>query len=122
MNLENSYTANHRNCASLFVRGTGWLAYHQANADDDMYEDRVAALYYHDFDVQAAMVPPETLHSVIFEDGTDKYIEHAVALKRYNGESEGQYCEWDDDEKEWVFNRLNNLGFNYVERVCEVYP
>ena len=66
-------------------------------------------------------VPDEQLGSVLFSDYSDTTIEHAVALKRYNGASGGQYAEWDDLLNDWFFHRLNtyNPPFNYVERICE---
>ncbi len=63
-------------------------------------------------------VPPVAYGPVTFADGTDRRIEHAVALKRYNGASSGNFCVWDNMTKQWKFNAKNNMGFNYVERVC----
>ena len=63
-------------------------------------------------------VPNKTYGNVTFSDGTDKIIEHAVALKRYNGASGGNFCSWDNKNSQWKFNENNNLGFNYVSRIC----
>jgi len=70
--------------------------------------------------------PVEYVANVVFQDQTAKVIDHAVAMKRYNGVGGGgnrQYCEWRHDEGRWAFNRLNNCDppFNYVERVCSNY-
>ena len=65
-------------------------------------------------------VPDETQDNVTFKDGTSRIVEHAVAMKLYNGSSKGYYCAWNG--KAWKFNRTNNLGFNYVERVCSEVP
>jgi hypothetical protein len=63
-------------------------------------------------------IPVEMLGNVIFEEGTNIVIDHAVALKRYNGLSgtgNREYVEWLVESQAWSFNRLNDLGFNYVE-------
>ncbi len=63
-------------------------------------------------------VPAITYGNVTFAPGTGRRIEHAVAIKRYNGASGGNFCVWDNVTKRWKINPKNNLGFNYVERVC----
>ncbi len=68
-------------------------------------------------------VPQVTCGGVTFAEGTGRRIEHAVALKRYNGASSGNFCVWDNMTKQWKFNPKNNIGINYVERVAsEVKP
>ncbi|MPN19226.1 hypothetical protein SDC9_166592 [bioreactor metagenome] len=67
-------------------------------------------------------VPPVTYGGVTFAEGSGRRIEHAVALKRYNGASSGNFCVWDSATKQWRLNPKNNLGFNYVERVCNEVP
>lgn len=67
-------------------------------------------------------VPVKSFGKVRFEEGTSRTIEHAVALKRYNGSSGGNFCVWDNIHKRWKFNETNYLGFNYVERVCKEVP
>lgn len=62
-------------------------------------------------------VPPVSYGAVTFAEGTGRRIEHAVALKRYNGASSGNFCVWDNMTKQWKFNPKNNIGINYVERV-----
>lgn len=62
-------------------------------------------------------VPPVSYGAVTFADGGGRRIEHAVALKRYNGASSGNFCVWDNMTKQWKFNPKNNIGINYVERV-----
>jgi hypothetical protein len=57
-------------------------------------------------------------YPVWFIDGTDRIIEHAVVLKWFNGASNGHYCYWDNTYAIWDFNETNNLGSNYVARVC----
>jgi|GEM_PF-4369812 hypothetical protein len=66
----------------------------------------------------AVPVPNKTYGNVTFSDGTAKVIEHAVALKRYNGASLGNFCAWDNANGQWKFNENNSLGFNYVARIC----
>jgi len=58
--------------------------------------------------------------NVEFKDGTARVIEDAVAMKRFNGASGGDYCEWDKTKKAWQFHPLNTLNppFNYVNLVC----
>ncbi|MHC1702733.1 MAG: fibronectin type III domain-containing protein [Tenuifilaceae bacterium] len=57
--------------------------------------------------------------------GTQRSIQHATALKYYNG---GAYCTLRrkaiTNKPYWTINRLNNLTppFNYVERVCSRNP
>lgn len=67
-------------------------------------------------------VPVKSFGKVRFEEDTGRTIEHAVALKKYNGASGGNFCVWDNIHKRWKFNETNNLGFNYVERVCKEVP
>lgn len=58
-----------------------------------------------------------------FKDGTSQTIEAAVAMKIFNGASNGHYCAWENaPAKQWKFNPLNNLNFNYVARVCNEVP
>ena len=46
---------------------------------------------------------------------------YAVWIKLYNGRGGGYYLIWNDTAHEWEKNKLNNLGFNYVERVINQY-
>ncbi len=62
---------------------------------------------------------------VTFQDGTARTIEHAVAMKAYNGASGGHYCvynPWQSAENPggWRFNRKNTYEdpFNYVNKIC----
>ena len=125
-------TARYANAQELWswkenaISGSGWLDYHQVRSNTYMADERGQALLY--FGVnhpEQFQVPDETTGNVTFSEGTDRIIEHAVALKRYNGASgpgNGQYCEFHDGYHEWSFNRLNNYDppFNYVERVCSM--
>ena len=61
------------------------------------------------------LVPDEAVGNCLF---TDSNITDAVALKAYNGASLGHYCAWDNVNRVWKFNRLNNNGRNYVLAVC----
>ncbi len=65
-------------------------------------------------------------------------MNNAVCIKAYNGgigytpnmdhnviagfrldtSRGGHYCYWDNRNACWALSRLNNLRFNYVERVC----
>lgn len=63
-------------------------------------------------------VPTITYNNVTFAENTIYIIEHAVALKRYNGASGGNFCAWDNANHCWKFNETNSLGFNYVSRIC----
>jgi len=67
-------------------------------------------------------VPTKTYGNVTFCDGTSIIIEHAVALKRYNGAGGGNFCSWNNTLSKWQFNENNNLGFNYVSRICSEVP
>ncbi|SYZ72036.1 hypothetical protein TRIP_C20151 [Candidatus Zixiibacteriota bacterium] len=107
--------------------GTEWLRHHQSHtsgANEYMQVERAQALSF----ASDSLHPPiEVLGNVTFRDGTDKFMEHAVAIKRFNGTGgggNGQYCEWDETNHSWVIHKLNNYDppFNYVERVCLTYP
>ena len=67
-------------------------------------------------------VPDHAEAKCIFKDNSPRTIEDAVAMKMFNGASEGNFCAWQNNIKQWKFNVLNNLGFNYVERVCQNVP
>jgi hypothetical protein len=91
-------------------------------------------------------LPTHTVRAVLFSDGTDRIMEDAVAIKRYNGARRrpqadtysdpagtggfsysnemprsGHYCYWDKARTKWSLSRFNNYngGFNYVDRVCQ---
>ena len=66
----------------------------------------------------AVAVPSVTESNCEFRERGPRIITDAVALKRYNGASRGNYCSWDNANSRWKFNQLNSLGFNYVNRVC----
>jgi len=102
--------------------GVAWLEYHQEGAETHMAIQR--ALCHQACPDDDWPVPPETLGVVLFADNTDRPIEHAVALKRYNGATGGQYVVFSEYWQDWEFNRLNteNPPFNYVERVCLTVP
>ena len=55
---------------------------------------------------------------VTFEDKTSYVIEDAVTMKLYNGASGGNYCAWDGTNNKWKFNQYNNMGFDYVNAIC----
>jgi hypothetical protein len=68
---------------------------------------------------QAVPVGNRTEAAVTFAEGTARVIEHAVTIKAYNGASRGHYCSWDNaGQGVWKYNPLNNLNFNYTNRVC----
>jgi hypothetical protein len=107
------------------ITGCKYLEYHQSidignhmSATTYVKGERAQAFLYSS---NLYWVPDETVGGVTFSDNTDRIIEHAVAIKRYNGASgpgNGEYIEWVDELNLWRFNRVNSLGFNYVERVC----
>ncbi len=102
--------------------GTEWLTHHQAGANAYMAIQRYwCDQWWLGIDYP---VPDEQLGAIVFSDNMSRRIEQAVAMKRYNGASGGQYVEWNDVLHDWYFNRLNtyNPPFNYVERVCLTYP
>lgn len=70
-------------------------------------------------------IPNLTYNNVTFMDPwnypNEKNFIDAVTLKRYNGASRGHFVVWDNVNRRWRINETNNLGFNYVERICEVY-
>jgi hypothetical protein len=89
-------------------------------------------------------VPSHTVGNVTF-DGTTYTMLHACTIKAYNGASKpstdtdnatiagfvvdpsypsiGHYGYWHSGQDKWGLCRFNNLGFNYVLRVCgEVQP
>ena len=83
-------------------------------------------------------LPNHTVGTVTFSEGTLRPMNNAVTMKAYNGAvhhipnidhgviagfrldtSRGDhYCYWDNLNAAWALSRFNNLGFNYVERVC----
>jgi Concanavalin A-like lectin/glucanases superfamily/Bacterial TSP3 repeat len=87
-----------------------------------------------------AAIPPHTTGNVTF-DGTTYTMTHACTIKAYNGASKpssdtdgatimgfvldpsypsiGHYGYWHSGQDKWGLCRFNNLGFNYVLRVCE---
>lgn len=70
------------------------------------------------------LVPIHVVAGVTFADNSPKPIEDAVALKAYNGASGGHYCFWNNDTEPpdphyWDFHPLNNLGENYVQKICQ---
>jgi hypothetical protein len=98
--------------------GTWWLTELQNAANSYMSDERAAAYTWF---LGHYYMPEDTAGNVIFKDSTDRVIEHAVAMKRYNGASgsgNGQYCQWNDQVKIWQFNKFNNSGLNYVASVC----
>jgi hypothetical protein len=89
-------------------------------------------------------IPSHTVGNVTF-DGTNHTLLHACTIKAYNGASKptsdtdndtiagfvldpsyptiGHYGYWHAGSSKWGLCRFNNLGFNYVSRVCgEVQP
>lgn len=90
-------------------------------------------------------LPSHTVSGVTFNDGTNRTMEDAVAMKNYNGASrrsspdpdaepqpkvffytseratDGHYCYWDHGRNKWSLSRYNswNPPFNYVVRVCD---
>jgi hypothetical protein len=133
--------------------GCAYLALKQTGADSYMLDspngERLRAM--DSLGVNDAAVPIEQVENVTFEDGTERHIEHAVAMKRYNGlgidprdhgydsalydVGNRQYCEFRDELREWRFNRLayrlviDTLTHdtalewqNYVEGVCSMVP
>jgi hypothetical protein len=67
-------------------------------------------------------VPNEQSAACTFSDGGGPTIEEAMAMKRYNSNSGGNYLQWEGGQ--WVFHRLNTNGgpggpFDYVNRVCK---
>jgi hypothetical protein len=83
--------------------------------------------------VRAVSYPNEAGGDVMFVDETARTIEDAVAIKLYNGASKpqgmtnfpgtGQFCYYGraplaTSSNRWRFVPTNNLGFNYVQRVC----
>ena len=129
--------------ANAFM-GCTCLVYHQERADIYMDEERTEAFYTAGYYVP---VDNHIVYPVRFIDDTDTTIEHAVALKRYNGigltqeqlaqygyDTTGldlgnrQYCEWNNDLG-WIFHPIayyyyNNAvqQHNYVDRICTVVP
>lgn len=73
----------------------------------------------------AVPVPDEPVGNVTFKDGTSKPIEHAVAIKLYNGATRN-YCSWSGTT--WAFNRYSTVivngvarQLNYVQKICNHY-
>jgi len=104
--------------------GAGYLTSLQNASIDYMARERLQAFGYGSNFLHP---PVEVVGGVSFEDGTSIIIDHAVAMKRYNGvggTGNEEYCEWRGaPENRWAFNRLNDLDppFNYVEQVCLHY-
>ncbi len=120
------------------LSGCDCIAYHQGLSYSYMGLERSAA--YDSCGLDCYFVPEEFVGNVTFQDGSNRIIEHAVAMKRYNGlgienppgydVGNRQYCEWVDSENTWRFNRLafyydneNNLtSHNYIANVCSTVP
>jgi hypothetical protein len=86
------------------------------------------------------VIPSHTVANVTF-DGSTYTMTHACTIKAYNGASKpgsdidggsitgfvldptypsiGHYGYWHSGQHKWGLCRFNNLGFNYVLRVCE---
>lgn len=59
--------------------------------------------------------------------GGQKTFRDAIWIKRFNGASGGHYIVWrntgvDANDPFWHFGKTNNLGFNYVNRICSTTP
>jgi hypothetical protein len=67
-------------------------------------------------------VPRQKVANCVFEDGTERTIKDAVALKKFNGIALGNFCVWDKVNKKWKFNPINDRKENYVESVCKKVP
>ena len=69
----------------------------------------------------AVPVPNRVVQNVTFADGTNHTIEHAVAIKMFNGAATN-YCFWRNTTAtvpgSWQFNNTNHLNIDYVDRVC----
>lgn len=97
--------------------GVMWLNAKQDQADDWMQDQRFQAFIQRGYEVP---VPDRYVYPIWFKDNTDKIIEHAVALKAYNGADNGHYCYWDNESNAWGFHTTNSSEINYVARVCEM--
>ena len=53
--------------------------------------------------------------------GAYRSFEEAVWIKRYNGNSLGDYMHWNNTLHKWEPHRTNSLNFNYVQRISEQY-
>jgi hypothetical protein len=105
--------------------GTGWLQDVQWDANSFMGSERAQAEQY--LQIPYNPEPPDcTEGNVTFRgDGTgDRPIEHAVAIKRYNGNGGSgetwRYCWFFKEEGHWDTNPLNDRGENYVNKVCSL--
>jgi hypothetical protein len=106
--------------------GENYLDLLQAGANQYMADERNEA---NNCTGEYVYNPPDDYVSgnVIFsgEQWADTTIEHAVALKRYNGvggTGNGQFCEFRDDDDEWHFNEYsvwNGQHIYYVDSVCQ---
>ena len=115
--------------------GTGWLTDLQTQAYRYMLNQHSIA--YVDQQVYVP-VPDDTVAAgwgtIVFSDaGAEALIDHAVAIKRYNGlgvVSPHHYCVYNELTNKWDFyrwalyympsGRLDSI--NYVAGVCSVYP
>lgn len=115
---------------------TSYFRYLDSIAEYDMAVERLQAYIHFEADPDQYPVPDDTVGSsqnVVFSDGTDRVIEHAVALKQYNGLGRAplhNYCWFDDTERLWMFDRwaryINSSGEldsnRYVYDVCSLVP
>jgi len=87
--------------------------------------------YAQGYDLLFFFIPSRTVGNITFADNTATPIEHAVALKRYNGlglQPIHDYCEFTISDSLWHFyewaryiNSSGNLDSNnYVESICTV--
>jgi len=116
--------------------GTAWLRQLQGYSNTYLETERLQAYYWCPFVPECYAVPDDTAggsDNVVFSDGTNRVIEHAVALKKYNGlgiPPVHNYCWFDDTENIWLFDRwaryynsYDELDSNqYVHSVCSEVP
>ena len=104
--------------------GVGWLVVKQGGANTAMLGYRIQA--NNDNGGIDVPVPDTTIGNVFFSDNSSIIMEHANGLKRYNGlggtAPEWEYCSWSSQLQVWVFNGLNNFGFDYVTNICNTNP
>jgi len=116
--------------------GIYWLGFRQFEAEDHIYneENECYCYWFNEGESDAAandsaIVPDHSNIYVTFSENTDKIIEDAVAMKKYNGLGEDfkNYCEWEELATRWIFYDSSVYYYNgnryvnyYVRDVCEM--
>ena len=105
------------NWKSNIVNGVAWLVNLRNGSIESKargWMDAQRALAKQQNNNVSVPVPTVTDSDCVFQDGTSRTIENAVALKIFNGADNGNYCFWDTNAKAWKINKLNSDNIDYL--------